>query len=655
MIKIRDLSAFLCWGPFVFFQIIAGKEFLMKTKKHFISMFVLAFMMFAVMSLFAPRAEAASYNIWVAGTQITDDNKSNVLNDEGKATVVYNSTNNTLTLDGATIQGNGDVGIYSFYIDGVDLTIVLKGQNKLIPSWTHNFLFKEVNSNVTIKGTGSLDILPEDNPGASNTNYTYTGITIDSGTITLEGGTMNIKGIRSGLRMDGGKFIVNGGTLNTARYRVREGDENRGGIELNSGEFVLNGGTVNAYSTEERYALRNSDSFTINGGTFNAYGCMYGIDNFGSMNINGGVLNTRSGDYGIQMEKGSTFTQTGGTVNFKGDTCGLYTYGLVTVDGGRMDISGDSGIILNNKEDTASEVCVNYGTVSVKGDTYGIEGYNGNILTIEGGNLFVEGGQHGLYAIAGMKVRINGGIIQAKGGTSAVYIYRNGTKGEITLAEDCQILKPENGKIVGYCELQDEDGNEPKEFMAGDSTIDLKHGKMSLSSSSLVYNTKVRKPSVKVVVEGYVLEEGTDYDVKITSSSGAAVASPKAVGKYTVRVEGKGAFKGSLTGSYSIVKASNMLSVKGKTATVKYKKLKKKAQALKVTAVIKFANRGQGTLSYAKVSGNKKIVINKKSGKVTLKKGLKKGTYKVTVKVKAAGNSNYKSLTRKVTFKIKVK
>jgi hypothetical protein len=41
---------------------------------------------------------------------------------------------------------------------------------------------------------------------------------------------------------------------------------------------------------------------------------------------------------------------------------------------------------------------------------------------------------------------------------------------------------------------------------------------------------------------------------------------------------------------------------------------------------------------------------------VTVKKGLKKGTYKVRVKVRAAGNSNYKaSAWKTVTFRIKVK
>ena len=73
------------------------------------------------------------------------------------------------------------------------------------------------------------------------------------------------------------------------------------------------------------------------------------------------------------------------------------------------------------------------------------------------------------------------------------------------------------------------------------------------------------------------------------------------------------------------------------------------------TSVITFTSKGQGTLTFKKKSGNKKIKISK-YGTVTIKKKLRKGTYKVKVKVTAAGNNNYKaSSTKTVTFKIKVK
>ncbi len=44
-----------------------------------------------------------------------------------------------------------------------------------------------------------------------------------------------------------------------------------------------------------------------------------------------------------------------------------------------------------------------------------------------------------------------------------------------------------------------------------------------------------------------------------------------------------------------------------------------------------------------------------KNGKITVKKGLKKGTYKVKIKVTAAGNSKYNKATKTITIKVKVK
>ena len=98
------------------------------------------------------------------------------------------------------------------------------------------------------------------------------------------------------------------------------------------------------------------------------------------------------------------------------------------------------------------------------------------------------------------------------------------------------------------------------------------------------------------------------------------------------------------------------LSVKGKTATVKYSKVKKKNQTLAVSKVLTFVDKGQGKLTYAKVSGNSKILINKTTGAITVKKKLKKKTYTVKVKVMASGdNSCNPSGWKTVTFKIKVK
>ncbi len=103
-----------------------------------------------------------------------------------------------------------------------------------------------------------------------------------------------------------------------------------------------------------------------------------------------------------------------------------------------------------------------------------------------------------------------------------------------------------------------------------------------------------------------------------------------------------------------LAKKANPLTANGKTKTVIYSAVKKKNQTVKRADAITLS-KAKGTVNYTKSSGNQKITVDKKTGKITVKKGLKKGTYKVKVKVKAAGDSTYKSKTVTVTVTIKVK
>lgn len=167
---------------------------------------------------------------------------------------------------------------------------------------------------------------------------------------------------------------------------------------------------------------------------------------------------------------------------------------------------------------------------------------------------------------------------------------------------------------------------------------------ISLPKTSYPYTGKAIEPAVSVT--GMAAE---DYTVSYSNNT--------KIGTATVKVTATGyLYTGSIETTFKITKRTNTLAVKGKTAAVKYKTLKKKAQSLKAAKVIKVTNKGQGTRAFAKVSGNKKITINKKTGNVTVKKGLKKGTYNVKVKVRAAGNATYNaSAWKTVTIKIKVK
>ena len=107
-------------------------------------------------------------------------------------------------------------------------------------------------------------------------------------------------------------------------------------------------------------------------------------------------------------------------------------------------------------------------------------------------------------------------------------------------------------------------------------------------------------------------------------------------------------------------KADNTLKVTGgKTAKIKYRKLRKKARTISRSKVMS-VSAPQGTVTYKLVSVKKSkykkyFKINATTGTITVKKKLKRGTYTVRCSVTASGDANYKSKTQTVTFKIKVK
>ncbi|MDD7474316.1 MAG: hypothetical protein PUH01_09325 [Pseudomonadota bacterium] len=78
---------------------------------------------------------------------------------------------------------------------------------------------------------------------------------------------------------------------------------------------------------------------------------------------------------------------------------------------------------------------------------------------------------------------------------------------------------------------------------------------------------------------------------------------------------------------------------------VKYRK-----QVRKVFSVYK----AKGTVTYKKLKGIKNIKINKKTGMVTITKGIKKGKYTIEAQVQANGDSMYASKIIKVKFRIVV-
>ena len=176
---------------------------------------------------------AATYNIWVGGHQVTDDNKNDVLgtSDGDGATVTYDSDTNTITLNGATINSGRTVitSVYGIYVPG-NLNLKLVGTNSIDLS---SILGTTVGISTSHLGNSKLIISGESN-----------GVL----TITAD----NQFGIESE------NLIINSGTITTIKSLIR------GHVSM-----VISGGTV--ISTGGAYGI-TGESLTVSGGTVTASG-----------------------------------------------------------------------------------------------------------------------------------------------------------------------------------------------------------------------------------------------------------------------------------------------------------------------------------------------------------------------------------------------
>lgn len=193
--------------------------------------------------------------------------------------------------------------------------------------------------------------------------------------------------------------------------------------------------------------------------------------------------------------------------------------------------------------------------------------------------------------------------------------------------------------------------------------IKLDNDQVSLSTE---YTGKDQ--TLTIVVNGYTLVEGKDFQIVGTE--------PKSVGTHTVKIVGIGTVKGSATITYKIKKASEpVLTVSPKVEKqleegFKAKELKKESKTINLNPKSKKPKKDKNNKTdknkgnknkkkkklklefSAKGKKSKKWLKVTKNGKVTLKKGIKKGVYKVRVKTNR-GTKNYKKGTTVVKIVVK--
>lgn len=198
----------------------------------------------------------------------------------------------------------------------------------------------------------------------------------------------------------------------------------------------------------------------------------------------------------------------------------------------------------------------------------------------------------------------------------------------------------------------DEDGEETRECLDNPAHKETRViAKVDTISGTYKYDytgKKVRPSFTVKDADGKTLTEGVDYTVSYPNSV--------KVGLYVAEIAFSGKYEDLGYFEYSVGPLKNTVKATVKTKTVKLSKLKKKAQKVKAITV----KNAKGKVTYKITSATKKI---KKLVKISSKgvitfgkwKKAKKGTYKVKVKITAAGNSTYQSKSLSKIVKIKVK
>ena len=389
---------------------------------------------------------ADSCQLWVGGEAVTTDKRFG----DGWS---YNAENHTLTLtnysNDKSYYAEPEAGVYDpdhgyriaagIYHAGTEkLTVSLAGTNTLtMPAFSGDKLDNAAifsNGDLTFTGAGSLsatggaasDNSDESNVGsfgiACNGRLTFGG----SGIITMNGvgGESSYGFYGNSLTVNSGTVTANGGTLGGKGYSV--------GVCCIK-DITVTGGTLNAYGGQgAKYsygAYSKKDSVNVTGGTLTAAG--------GKVTADKGQSCGYYGEWGgVNVTDGGQLHATGGTVTGAGgQSCGLCNGVLnVTVQNGTLFACGDTVEGVGGKsyglysimgpihfEAGAKVDCKSKNVNGDGGESFGIRCAG---LTVKGGEIAANGAAAddscGVYSDISMNVA--GGTLTANG-SSAVRSY----------------------------------------------------------------------------------------------------------------------------------------------------------------------------------------------------------------------------------------
>ena len=176
---------------------------------------------------------------------------------------------------------------------------------------------------------------------------------------------------------------------------------------------------------------------------------------------------------------------------------------------------------------------------------------------------------------------------------------------------------------------------------------------ITASNKSVAMGKTVALAAKRTKGSGKLTYKSSNTSIIKVNASG--IVTPVKAGKAKVTITAASTSnweKATRVVAVTVTKGTQPMVAKAVARSASAKALKSKAVAVARPMNV---TKAQGKLSYAKASGAKCLSVNKKTGKVTVKKGTKKGIYKIKIKVTAAGTKNYKKGSKTVTCKVTVK
>ena len=618
----------------------------------------------------------------------------------------------TLVLDNLTLSKAGDKAIK--FKAGSSGTIVLVGENTLSTSGDKGIIKANAeaddNDNIVygsdgsttggdlvITGSGVLNLSSEYSEVVDGETEGCDAINCE-GDLTVLGGTFNIAVTDDGMHADNTLTIGAEGTAGPT-IAITKANEGLEGATVNlvsgSGNIVTSDDGINA-ANKDLVSYGWQYGIDVAGGTWSVIAGGDGLDSNGNLTVSGGTTEVYCAgngngalDYGegAEGEIRGAFTVAGGTLLAVGSdmpvtpSSGNYVMfgsmgqmGFMGQSGqmgqpgqmGQMGQQGQSGSISSQQggqsdangfqqaggsvvtEGQAIEIsaddAVLYQTVASASGTYALFA-SGDLA--DNAQVTIKNGDSQTTATVGASTAQQGQPGQQPGAQQGQSDQQTGSQqlppSSSQNSQDGQ--QPADGQqppaMPGQDGWQPTDSQQPP-AMPGQNNQD---GQNWMPIGAGEPGQDAQQPAVPDAANPVNTDSNTGAEAATgddTTGSNNATNSTKS---------SESSAKTTTKTSTAKTKSKNTMKVTKKTKTLKSSTLKKKARTVKAITV----KSAKGKVTYSKVSGSKYLTVNKSTGKITVRKGTPVGTYKIKVKVKAAGNSSYKAASKNVTVTVKVK